>query len=953
MSKQNTLFLKRLAALICCLALLMGVGNFTPAAQNDLSYVSAAEEDQVETVAFLDYTAGSWTNYNSSSPYARPATVTGAGTYTAGLDFSELAENKRPSGTQYIALQVVGATSLFPMHAIKLWGIKVNGTPLTITKKGYTNDEGGNTRMNLYIPDDWIGGAVPDGARSYDEDLEGVTWQVIAPNDLSSKIATLEIEFSFMPVGNSINTAYLGGDAMGSAGECWDAVPTNSSVRNTYVVGRGIYTVGVVSSSNIGTPNYALVLAGGADDYPGSVFRIIDVQVAGQDGVLESIPFSRGNTRDEGIHGGKNSIRTNIYNSYAAELGANDRTWDENPELMTPWVLESNSIQGKRQIFITFEFIPIDNGVPVEASLEYTDTAWDAAYLTAFPEESTGTPTTATFTNVGKYTVGVDFTDSPNGAANGVDIFRIRIKDGETNYPGWKIKVESVSIFDGSKTIIINPYSETNTIGFHPGLTYSPDGADMVYDFNNAALQESLTNDNSRPAGARIYDGLLVRDGYFATLGSTTQFENVESIEVTFRFQLGIPVEAPDINWAAHLRDADHNFYMGVQENTSYIFRNAWSEKEWGKHITDPAGYEEFDYGNLYRTDTRVNCGGTFTDSYANKLVDAAVGYDTYEVMLDIADTDLGFDGTNFTLLFVSTDIYYAAYVEGYVTIFDVVLEIDGIPVDTDDAFLITSLKDDRTDKTNPENEIGYDYLNINIINTYMPALKAFNYNMPTESIKLSFSVSYSLPPIPQEVKPVVEFDNDMATVGTVGTPVEIKFTATTANEFVTPDEFTYDVKVMRGTTNIDVELKDGVYSFTPDAAGDYLITVTAADDYETPNVSLAVSHEVIVSAAVDKAALQTKYDAVKNATKANKASISAWETFQLKLTAAGNVLADSTATQAEVDTALSELTTAYDAALVISSGCGSEVSVTLTAVAIFTMLSLAFVAMEKKRTSK
>ncbi len=948
MIKQNTLFLKRLLAIVCCLGLLLSGSNFSflsPTARLTSQNVMAADDDEeITTIAYLDYTAGSWTNYGNpddetNGVYHKPATIKGAGTYTASLDFSSLDVDSRPQNTNYIALQIKNGPELFPNYAIKLWSLKVNGVDLPLEGKGYTNDEGGNTRMNLY--NEWV--SPPYSGRSYDEDMEGVTSRVI-PKEFpdSPKVQTLDVEFSYMPVGNPITAAYLGGDAIGSALESWGAVPSDESHKNTYIVGKGYYTVGVVSTSDIAAPNYALVIAGAADVYPGNVIRIIDVRVAGEDGVLESIPFQRGNTRDEGIHDSKNSTRTNIYNQYAAEVDANNRTWGE-IELMTPWVLESNTIEGKRQIFIDFEFIPVDNGVPVDVYLEYADTEWEAAYLHEQAEESTGVPTKATMTNVGKYKVSIDFSETTNKEARGVDLLNIRVVDGETNYPGWKIKVETIIINDGSKDIIINPYDEkTNDIGFKPGFTYSNDAKDMLYDFNNDGLQKVLKEEGTTPTGTRIYDGLLIKDGYFETLASTTQFVKVKTIEVTFRFQLGEPVVLPEIDWTEHLRDSNHNFYMGVQESTTYIFRDEWTKKDWGKHKLPTEEDPKFSFDHLYRTDDHLSYGGTFADVLDKPLVhkDSEQKFGTYTVTLDIAEGE-GFEGAPNTLnmLYVSTDIYFYAYYLGFVKIFDVVLEIDGIPVDTDNNFAITAAKDDRPEKTNPDNVTSSDYLNINLINTYQPKLKTFPYDMPTESVSITFSLSYMLPPNPREIAPDVTFDNDMATVGTVGTAVPIKFSATSDNEFA-GEEFEYAVTVKRGETDVTVTLTDGNYSFNPDESGDYVITIIATDDLD--NASEPVVHTVFVSA--NKAALSARYNELKDIEK-GKYSTKSYNQFKEKLEAAEDIIGNPNAKQADVDNALSALNTAYTG-LKKGTGCSNSKA----SVFVFAAIAcLAFVFVKKR----
>lgn len=79
---------------------------------------------------------------------------------------------------------------------------------------------------------------------------------------------------------------------------------------------------------------------------------------------------------------------------------------------------------------------------------------------------------------------------------------------------------------------------------------------------------------------------------------------------------------------------------------------------------------------------------------------------------------------------------------------------------------------------------------------------------------------------------------------------------------------------------------------------------------------TLAVDYVGVVPGenSIDFSALQTAYDKDKDTTNANnKYTTASWNAFQTALSAAKNVLANSSATQSDVDTALKNLNTAYD----------------------------------------
>ncbi|MDR1093609.1 MAG: hypothetical protein LBL66_05615 [Clostridiales bacterium] len=942
MVKQtNKRHVGRLFAVAACLALAFGYLSGLPL-NGKLFKTARADFDDglAETIAYLDYTANSWTNYgvpddegNANAKYHKPATVRGAGTYVAGFDFSEIAAGQRPQTTQYIALQIKNGPDLYPGWAIRLMAVRVNGSDIDIAGKGYTNDEGGNTRMNIY--NDWVD-KVADGARSWDDDLESATWKVIDRTAFgaATRIESLEVEFMYMPVGNPIDVAYLGGAAMGGQPDSWTAVPNGAQSVKADVAGNGYYTVGVVGTSNFANPNFALIVVGAADDYPGCVIRIVDVRVAvwiteeGTLGEYTSIAFSRGNTRDEGIIDGKNSARSNMYNQYAPDVGVNDRTWDENYSEMTGWVLPSGAIQGYRAILVDFQFIPIEAGEVVDASIEYADAGWDAVYFNDIPE-SNAVPTVAHMKNVGNYKIGIDFTATPNQEARGIDQMNIRVADGEKFYAGWYLRIQNITV-NGTELLLPE---EEQPGGLLPGITY-PDGDDMVMNIFTKTQYGKIPGQRSDQS-VEIFKASHMR------IQDASVFDRVETIEISFRFVMMSLPEVLPIDALDHLKNARHSFYFGVQAEEQYTFRNAWSEKNYGLYG------EEGIFDMLYRTDGATHeCGGTFTDVENVALADKAAGGADYSVKMEIGSEDAGFTGeNNLSLLFVSTTIYYDLYYQGNVTFYDMTVVIDGRPFAVgENAYRILSTADERSaadlEKDPIANPAAYPFAQIQFVNTWSNFVPV-DYPLPAESVEILFSVSYELEP---EAQPVIAWGADMGTEGRIGDAFRFTFDVTSENDnLAEPHAFDVDVAVMFGAAAVDVAKTGDAYSFTPAAAGDYWIKVTATD--ERGNAATA-EKMIFVAQLADKTALQSKYDAVKDTQKGNFTDES-WTEFQSKLTAAKTVLDDADASQSGADDALAALNAAFDGLAPVKTGCGNAASA--AAIGLFLVLGAALIAGRKR----
>ncbi|MBR3108005.1 MAG: hypothetical protein IKH30_12650 [Clostridia bacterium] len=148
----------------------------------------------VTDVAYIMYADGSWANCfwmdgNEYPVKAATAEITGAGTYTVGLEFNEEAQ-----GLAFTALGIVNGEKTFNGYFIDITEIKVNGEPIEIGK-GYTSsDNGVETRENIY--NEWVS-ELPTDARRADGDLEGAS-PIIVNKDAFAAVKTVEITFNFI-----------------------------------------------------------------------------------------------------------------------------------------------------------------------------------------------------------------------------------------------------------------------------------------------------------------------------------------------------------------------------------------------------------------------------------------------------------------------------------------------------------------------------------------------------------------------------------------------------------------------------------------------------------------------------------------------------------------------------------------------------------------------------------
>lgn len=169
------------------------------------SVVDPADADSA--VAWIMFNSGDWSQmYSVGDTYdpdsksegvvATDVEVTGAGTYTVGLDFTGT-PNGFANGTAFSALAIGNGEILYPGYVVTITEILVNGEPYTMTAKPFTtSDNQICTRVNLF--NEWVT-TIPAEARTADGDTSNVS-PVIVSNDDLGQLKTLTITFEYGPV---------------------------------------------------------------------------------------------------------------------------------------------------------------------------------------------------------------------------------------------------------------------------------------------------------------------------------------------------------------------------------------------------------------------------------------------------------------------------------------------------------------------------------------------------------------------------------------------------------------------------------------------------------------------------------------------------------------------------------------------------------------------------------
>ncbi len=271
------------------------------------------------------------------------ATVTGAGDYSVGLDFTTT-EAGKATGVAFTALGIKHGETLFPGMTIKINDIRINGESIAFTK-GYTSsDDTIETRMN--VMNEWVS-EPPADARSFDGSVEGAS-AIIVSKDAFAEVATYEIDFSLIPV---TDTAYIMFADAAWATQYWHDGNEYAGVTATTatVDGPGTYTVGLAFDAPAsGVAFAALGIKTGEHTFPGYFIDIKEVKVNGN-----AVAFGKGYTSsDDTIE-----TRVNVMNEWVGELPADARRADGDLEGATPIIVNKDDLAAVETIEITFDYI--------------------------------------------------------------------------------------------------------------------------------------------------------------------------------------------------------------------------------------------------------------------------------------------------------------------------------------------------------------------------------------------------------------------------------------------------------------------------------------------------------------------------------------------------------------------------------------------------------------------
>lgn len=122
---------------------------------------------------------------------ATNALITGEGTYTIGLDFSEINGAK---GVAFSAIGISNGETLYPGYIVTIDSFTVNGEECELAGKAYTSSDDGNcTRVNLF--NQWVS-SVPEDARTADGSLDGTSaqiWQINKKKNIENISITITV----------------------------------------------------------------------------------------------------------------------------------------------------------------------------------------------------------------------------------------------------------------------------------------------------------------------------------------------------------------------------------------------------------------------------------------------------------------------------------------------------------------------------------------------------------------------------------------------------------------------------------------------------------------------------------------------------------------------------------------------------------------------------------------
>lgn len=313
--------------------------------------ISIAPAVLAQDTAFLMFADAGWTyeywgGETANGIVSTNATITGAGDYTVGLDFTGT-EAGVANGLAFTAVGITTGERTFPGYFIEITSIKVNGQEIAFDK-GYTSsDDGIVTRTNIY--NEWVG-ALPSDARSHDGDISNAK-PVVVDKAAFEEVRTLEVAFTYHE--GVADLAYLMYADGSWTYQFWGGEPEGGiSARTATIVGDGSYTVGLdfTGTATAKAEELAFAAVGittGEQTFPGSFIKITAIRVNGQD-----VPFTKGYTSsDDGV-----TTRMNIYNEWVAALPEDARSVDGDISNAAAIIVDKTAFAAVDNVEVDFEF---------------------------------------------------------------------------------------------------------------------------------------------------------------------------------------------------------------------------------------------------------------------------------------------------------------------------------------------------------------------------------------------------------------------------------------------------------------------------------------------------------------------------------------------------------------------------------------------------------------------
>lgn len=172
----------------------------TSAEENAMADVELAPSDDA-AIAWIMYQSSDYTKaYSVGDTYdptnktkgikEKNALITGEGTYTVSLDFTECGAAK---GVAFAALGISNGEDLFPGYTVTIDKILINNAPYEPDGKEFTTSGDSHcTRVNLYNA---LVSSVPKDARTTDGDLTGCSAQIMSLGD-KTYVETISVTFT-------------------------------------------------------------------------------------------------------------------------------------------------------------------------------------------------------------------------------------------------------------------------------------------------------------------------------------------------------------------------------------------------------------------------------------------------------------------------------------------------------------------------------------------------------------------------------------------------------------------------------------------------------------------------------------------------------------------------------------------------------------------------------------